>query len=93
MENESNFKIENLEHKDGKYIIPLSSPVKFGESTISFLEFVEPKAKHIKSMPSNPTTGDMLKVIGALCSQPDSVIDELSFKDLGLATSFFEAFS
>lgn len=85
--------LESLEIRDGKYIIKLDDPIEHGKEEIKELELVKPKAKHIRSMPSNPLTGDMLNVIGTLCAQPDSVIDELSLSDLDKATDFFEAFS
>ena len=85
--------LDEMELKDGKYILILKSSIQHGKESITQLEFIEPKAKHLKMIPASPTTGDMLKVIGSLCSQSDSVIDELSLKDLGKATDFFEAFS
>lgn len=85
--------LDELELKDGKYILILKNPIQHGKESITQLELIEPKAKHLKMIPASVTTGDMLKVVGALCSQPDSVIDELSLKDLGKATDFFEAFS
>lgn len=91
--NESKKFLESLEQRDGKYIIKLDDPIKHGKEEIKELEFIKPKAKHIRSMPANPLTGDMLTVLGSLCSQSDSVIDELSLSDLDKATSFFEAFS
>lgn len=85
--------LETLEKKDGKFIIKLDDPIEYGKDVISELEFTEPKAKHMRMMPANPTVSDMLDIIGQLCAQPKSVIDELSLGDLNKATEFFEAFS
>ncbi len=79
--------------KDGKYILPLSSPIKFGSETIKEFIISEPKARHIRHLPSTPTTDDMLKICAELAAQPDSIIDELSLKDVGRITEFIEVFS
>lgn len=86
--------LDRLEkNKDGKYILPLLSPVKFGEDTISSLELDEPRAKHIRNLPGNPIVDDILKICADLAHQPDSVIDELCMKDVGALTDYFEAFN
>lgn len=78
---------------DGKYIIKLSKPVKHGDEFVNQLEAEEPKAKHIRKFPQDPTTDDILKMIGKLTAQPDSVIDELSLKDVEVCSMFIEAFN
>lgn len=85
--------LKELKQKDGKYILPLSSPIKHGQSEISELELSEPKAKHIRKMPTNPIMDDVLKICGSLAAQPDSVIDELSLKDCNRLAEFFGAFN
>lgn len=84
---------EYFEKRDGKFTYKLLTPIHYGQDIISTLELTEPKAKHIRQMPANPKSDDTLKVLGALCSQPDSVIDELSLKDVGRLSEFIEAFS
>ncbi|MBE9542500.1 MAG: phage tail assembly protein [Proteobacteria bacterium] len=85
--------IKTLKRKDNKYIIELSDPFEYGKERVTQLEITEPKAKHIRQMPASPKTDDMLKIIGQLCGQPDSAIDELSLRDVAKLTDFFEAFS
>lgn len=86
--------LETLEkNKDGKYILPLSAPVTFGEDTITELLLDEPKAKHIRNLPGDPIVDDVLKICADLAHQPDSVIDELNMKDVGKLTDYFEAFN
>jgi len=68
--------------KDKIKIIPLSEPVEHGSETITVLEIKQPKAKHLRSMPLEPDTGDLLDLAAKLAGQPPSVIDELSMKDM-----------
>lgn len=79
--------------KEGKYILPLTKPITFGDEKISELLLDEPKAKHIRSLPGDPLVDDVLKICADLAHQPDSVIDELCMKDVGKLTDFFEAFN
>lgn len=86
--------LDTLEkNKDGKFILPLTSPVSLGDETIKELLLDEPKAKHIRNLPGDPGVDDVLKICADLAHQPDSVIDELNMRDVGKLTSFFEAFS
>ena len=62
--------------------IRLEEPVQFGSETISELELQKPKAKHFRTMPAEPTTGDLLDLAGRLSGQPPKVIDELSIGDM-----------
>lgn len=89
----SDFDLSALEQKDGKYILPLSKQIKHGERTITELHLDEPKAKHIRKMPTSPIMDDVLKACGKLASEPDSVIDELSLKDCNNLAEFFGAFN
>lgn len=85
--------LKELEQKDGKYIMPLSKPIKYGEKQITELHLDEPKAKHIRKMPTNPIMDDVLKICGKLANEPDSLVDELSLKDCNRLAEFFGAFS
>lgn len=86
-------KLEELKRdEDGKYIVELQSPIKFGDRTINHLAMSEPKAKHLRKLPSDPGMDDILNVVGDLCAEPDSVIDELSMKDVNTCAEFFQAF-
>lgn len=85
--------LEELEKdSDGKYILPLVNPVDFN-GEIKELKLVEPKAKHIRKMPAEPIVDDILKICADLAGQPDSMIDELSLKDVDNLSTFFEAFN
>jgi len=73
--------------------IKLSSPIHAGSEPIQELVVREPKAKDMRTLPSAPTTGDLLNLAGKLCAQPPSVIDQLSIPDmqkvLEAVSSFF----
>ena len=84
---------ELKKNSEGKYILPLSQPVDFGDDKITELELDEPKAKHIRNLPGDPLVDDVLKICADLAHQPDSVIDELCMKDVGKLTDYFEAFN
>lgn len=90
---EKNNILNELEQRDGKYIFPLSKSIQHGQTEIKQLELSEPKAKHIRKMPTNPIMDDVLKICGSLAAQPDSVIDELSLKDCNKLAEFFGAFN
>jgi hypothetical protein len=85
--------LNDLEQRDGKYVMPLSRPIQHGQREIKELLLSEPKAKHIRKMPTNPIMDDVLKICGALAAEPDSVIDELPLKDCNRLAEFFGAFS
>lgn len=89
----SEFDLSKLEQKNGKYVLPLSKSIKHGEREITELHLEEPKAKHIRKMPTNPIMDDVLKACGKLAAEPDSVIDELSLKDCNNLAEFFGAFN
>lgn len=74
--------IKKTIHKNGKAFISLSEPVEHGTETISALEIKQPKAKHLRSMPLEPNTGDLLDLAARLAGQPPSVIDELGMSDM-----------
>jgi len=62
--------------------IKLEEVIQFGSETISELELQKPKAKHFRTLPQEPTTGDLLDLAGRLCGQPPKVMDELSIGDM-----------
>lgn len=72
--------------------LKLKHPVKFGEETVTVLEFRRIKGKELRRLPANPTTDDMLKLAGALCGQPDSFIDEVDAEDIFAITELVEGF-
>jgi len=78
--------------EDGKYILPLESPFNYGERKVDSLNLTEPKTKHLRRLPAAPKMDDMLKIVGDLAGEPDSLIDELSMKDGAKAAEFFSAF-
>lgn len=59
----------------------LREPVQQGSEQISKLTVRKPKAKDIRALPVEPSTGDILDLAGRLCGHPPSVIDELSIED------------
>lgn len=70
----------------------LKKPIQSGSETISKLVFVEPKAKHMRSMPPNPTVSDLLDLAGRLSGQPKHVIDELSIVDMNEVMAVISGF-
>lgn len=62
--------------------LTLKEPIKFGEDTITELEFRKAKAKDLRKLPTNPSTGDVIDLAGRLCNQPPRVMDELGIDDL-----------
>lgn len=86
--------LESFERlENGKYLFKLTEKIVQGSKEITEFELFKPKARHMRQMPSNPKTDDILKIIGALAAQPDSVIDELSISDMNSLAEFFGAFS
>lgn len=85
--------LNELEQKDGKYILPLSKEINYGQRVVKELHLSEPKAKHIRKMPTNPIMDDVLKICGSLAGEPDSLIDELTLKDCNKLAEFFGAFN
>ena len=86
--------LESLErNQDGKYILKLNSPFQYGQREVKELLLSEPKAKHIRKMPTNPIMDDILKICGSLAGEPDSLIDELSLKDCNRLAEFVGAFN
>jgi hypothetical protein len=71
----------------------LKEPIKNGAETIDALVFKAPKAKHFRQFPAQGATlGDILNLMGKLCDQPPSVIDELSAEDLAEASAIVAGF-
>ena len=94
METKQELKLKDFERNgEGKYVIPLTSPIDFGEETIKELLFTEPKMKHIRKMSAEPTLNDILNICGNLCCQTPAVMDELSLKDGTKVAEFFGLFS
>lgn len=86
--------LEGFEKKGDKFVIKLSKPFQFGQGRlVETLELSEPKAKHIRKMPTSPIMDDILKICGALAGEPDSLIDELSLKDCNKLAEFVSAFN
>lgn len=62
--------------------IKLQEPIQFGSETIVELEMQKPRAKHFRTLPQEPTTGDLLDLAGRLCGQPPKAMDELCVEDM-----------
>jgi len=66
---------------------PLTRPITVGSEEITELTFTDrPKAKHFRGITIGRggaiAMGEMLDLAGRLCSQPPSVMDELSPVDM-----------
>lgn len=93
MDKEASILKELEKNSEGKYILKLQTPFKYGQREVTQLELSEPKAKHIRKMPSSPIMDDILKICGSLAGEPDSLIDELSLKDCNRLAEFVGAFN
>jgi hypothetical protein len=65
-----------------RHSVTLSEPIQFGSQLISELEFRKPKAKDLRTLPSEMNIGALLDLAGILCGQPKAVIDELCIDDV-----------
>lgn len=92
-EKKSEFDLAKLEKRGEKYVLPLSKAIQYGKKEVIELLLDEPKAKHIRQMPTSPIMDDVLQVCGKLAGEPDSLIDELSLKDCNNLAEFFGAFN
>ena len=92
-EKKSDFDLSKLERRGEKYVLPLSKPIEYGKKTYTELLLDEPKAKHIRQMPTSPIMDDVLQACGKLANEADSLIDELSLKDCNNLAEFFGAFN
>jgi len=69
---------------DGSVTLLLLEPIIYGEEEkLEQLDFIKPKAKHIKKMNlDDKSIEGILLIAGKLCGQPPSVLDELGMHDL-----------
>lgn len=63
-------------------VIKLQVPIEYGKDSIRELILRRPKARDFRSLPMEPSMGDMLNLAGDLAGQPPSVIDELDVADM-----------
>ena len=76
-----------------KKIINLSSPVKFGEETISVLEMRQPKGRDFRELKNlDRPFSMMLDMAAALSELPASVMDDLSAEDVQQVTEAVSGF-
>lgn len=61
--------------------IKLKAPIQWGQETIGVLQMREPKAKDLRSLPSDIKVGDLLDLAARLTSQTPKFIDELGWDD------------
>lgn len=62
--------------------VKLSEPIAWGKDrSIEELTLKVPKAKHMRMLPNEPTTDDLLDLAAKLAGEPTAVIDELSITD------------
>lgn len=83
-----------MSDKPSVTVIPLDVPIQYGSETITKLTFQRPKAKHFRKLPvEGITLGHIIDMMGGLCGQPPSVMDELDAEDLSKVEKVFEGFS
>lgn len=77
-------KKRKIVEEDDRIIIKLEEPIEdlASKETLFELTLRKPKAKDLRRMPTEPTMGDILKLIGRLASLPDSAVDQLCIKDV-----------
>lgn len=68
--------------QDAPKTLKLKSPVQWGSEVIFELTVQKPKAKHVRHLPAEPKTGDLLDLAANLCGQTPRMIDELSIEDM-----------
>jgi hypothetical protein len=66
----------------GPKTVKLKTPVTWGSEVIFELTVQKPKAKHVRNLPAEPKTGDLLDLAASLCGQTPRLIDELSIEDM-----------
>ncbi|QPC44007.1 phage tail assembly protein [Kaustia mangrovi] len=65
--------------------VTLKEPVDWGDGeTITHLEFRVPKAKDFRNLPMEPKFGDILDLMGKLCTRADGplIVEELEPADM-----------
>jgi len=77
---------------DGKWILPLTESIQWGEKKVTELHLSRPKAKHMRILSGDPDMDEMLGIVAALSGQPDGLIDELEIADATRACEFFGSF-
>lgn len=73
-------------------VVKLTLPIEHGSEMIRELVMRRPKAKDLRSLPMEPSMGDMLDLAGDLTGHPPSVIDELDIDDVMAITKVLENF-
>lgn len=66
----------------GPKTIKLTSPIQWGSEMIFELTVQKPKAKHVRNLPAEPKTGDLLDLAASLCGLTPRAVDELSIEDM-----------
>ena len=84
--------LKDFDEAGGVFTYKLNEPIQNGSEEITEFKLEKPKAKHVRRMPQEPGMDAILKVIGSLSNQPDSVIDELCFEDMNKLAEFFSVF-
>ena len=62
--------------------IKLRYPVEYDGKNIDYLELKRPKGKHLKTLPVNPSTKDMIHLAAKLSGEPTPVFDEMDAVDI-----------
>lgn len=59
----------------------LEKPITFANQSISEITIQEPKARDLRTLPTNPTTSDILDLASRLTGVAPAAIDEFSVQD------------
>ena len=63
-------------------VIKLAEPIEHGSEVITEMVVKRPKGRHLRSLPADPSTGDMLDFAVRLAGYPPSVADDLDIDDV-----------
>jgi hypothetical protein len=63
--------------------VVLQYPFTFGETEeVTEIILKRPKGKHLRKLPMEPQTGDLMDLAAKLCDRPPSFMDELDALDV-----------
>ena len=79
-------------NENGRFIFPLKFPFLFGTREVNELILRKPKTKHIKKLSSEPTFGELIRVVEVLSDEAGSLVDEIDPSDMVTAVEFVGKF-
>ena len=62
-------------------IVKLTTPISWGEETITQLDISKPKGKHLRNVGQNLKLGELMDIAAACAGHPKSVMDLMDSDD------------